>query len=146
MSNYISTPPSMPTVVVLPISGPAGPAGPTGDATVTMTAGMTISGHRVVTQQSDGTAIYADATNPSHVSVPLWLTLGAAVSGDQVTAQASGEVTEPSWTWTPGPIYLSTSGQITQTVPASPAFLAQIGYATSSTSVVLDRWPSIILA
>jgi hypothetical protein len=132
--------------MVVPIAGPTGPQGPAGDATVTMTAGATLSGHRLVTKQADGTAIYADATNPAHVSVPLWLTLGAAAMGDQVTAQASGIVTEPSWSWTPGPLYLDVTGLLTQTVPVSSSFLVQVGYATSATSIVLDRYPSIVLA
>lgn len=147
MSSYISTPPSMPMVVVLPISGPTGPAGPTGDATVTMTASVDISGHRLITRDTSGEAEYADASNPSHVNVPLWLTLGAASIGADVAAQASGIVTEPSWSWTPGPLYLGVSGLITQVVPVAPTalFLVQVGYATSATSAALDRQPSIHL-
>jgi hypothetical protein len=141
-------PPAPTTVTVLPVVGPTGPQGIPGDTgVVTLPAGGTLSGHRLVTRQPDGSLAYADNATVAHVHVPLWLTLGAAVSGAQVNVQAAGIVTEPSWSWPPGPLYLGTNGQLTQTVPTSPgaAFSVQVGYATSATSIVLDRQPSLVL-
>lgn len=144
---------TVPTIVAVAAPGPQGPvgpqglAGPAGSGTATFTAGITVSGHRMVIRQADGTVTYADWTTVG--SAPLWMTLGAASSGATVTAQFSGVVDEPSWTWTPGPLYLGATGLITQTVPTASAgavFLTQIGFATSPTSVVLDRCPSIRLS
>lgn len=132
------------TVQVIYLPGNEGPPGPAGGSSVTLVAGATLSGHRVVTKASNGTAVYAD--NLTVGAEPLWLTLGAALSGADVDAQSSGVVDEPSWSWTPGPIYLGSNGLLTQTLPGAPAFLCQVGYATSPTSIVLDRQPSIQLA
>jgi hypothetical protein len=113
--------------------------------TTTAVAAAALSGHQIVTPAADGTVNYADNTStPS--GAPLWMTTGAVTQGTSATVLTAGPWTEPSWTWTPGPIYLGAAGVITQTVPTAPAFLAQIGYATTPTSIVLDRWPSIILA
>lgn len=152
LSNIIPSP-IIPTTTLVPVSGPPGPpgaqgpAGPAGGTATEMTAGVALSGHRLVTRNTSGAAIYADATNAGHINAPLWLTLGAASLGDQVSVQSAGIVTEPSWSWTPGPLYLSTNGQLTQISPTASGavFLVQVGYATSATSVVLGRQPSIKL-
>lgn len=132
-------------VLVFPAPGPPGQTGPAGGTSIQLTAGAVLSGHRLVTRQADGTAVYADNTTVADISAPLWLTLGSALSGAQVDCQALGVVDEPSWSWTPGPLYLGANGVLVQSVPAAPAFLCQVGYATSPTSIVLNRYPSIRL-
>lgn len=111
------------------------------------TAATALSGHRVVTQLADGTIGYASNDNLAHVHAPLWITSGAASSGGEVQAVMFGSMTEPTWSWTPGPVYLGTTGQLTQSAPTPPgaAFLAQVGAATSPTSLFVDRSPSIKL-
>jgi len=127
------------------------PGAPTGGAPgqvlVTRTAAVTLSGHRVVTVRADGSVEYADNTTPAHRGAPLWVTLGAAVVGAAVEVLVYGALVEPSWSWTPGPLYLGVTGLITQAPPSGPGalFLAAIGYATSATSIFLDRSPSIAL-
>jgi hypothetical protein len=111
----------------------------------TGTAATALSGHRAVTPAQDGSLGYASNDNAAHLHTPLWITSGAASSGAQVEALMLGTMVEPSWTWIPGPVYLGSNGQLTQTPPAAPgaAFLAQVGTATSSTSLFVDRSPSI---
>ena len=68
----------------------------------------------------------------------LGITLGAAVSGDEVQIQGSGEIVEPSWAWQPQePIFLGVHGTMTQMPPAvdSAAFVLVLGFATSATSM-----------
>ena len=129
-------------------AGPEGPTGPAGSLTVTFTAGAALSGHRMVTRSSDDSVVYADNSDPNHLAAPLWMTLGAASDGAAIECLAGGVVDEPSWSWTPGPLYLGATGHLTQTPPTASGavFLTQIGYATSATSIVLDRQPSIRLA
>lgn len=141
-------PPSPTGVVVLPVAGPTGPQGlPGTSGSVTLPAGIVLSGHRLVTRQPDGTLIYADNTTIDHATAPFWLTLAAASAGASVAVQSSGIVTEPSWSWALGPLYLGANGLLTQLPPTAPgaAFSAQVGYATSATAIVLDRHPSIRL-
>lgn len=108
-------------------------------------AASALSGHRVVTPAPDGSLNYASNATAGHLHMPLWITSGAASSGGQVNALMFGAMTEPSWSWTPGPVYLGTNGLLTQTPPAAPGavFIAQVGTATSPTSVFVDRAPSI---
>jgi hypothetical protein len=121
----------------------------TGQLRASGTASMTLSGHRVVTQGSDGRLGYASNDNPAMVQSPLWITMGAASSGAAVEVVMFGALIEPSWSWTPGPLYLGAAGALTQTPPsalAGAAFLAQIGVANGATSVFIDRGPSILLS
>jgi hypothetical protein len=135
--------------------GPPGPVGPPGSAggtsgqiRLSATAGVTLSGHRAVTQAPDGTLFYASNTEVGHVHAPIWLTLGAAIAGSSVEVLTYGVVSEPSWSWTPGPLYLGANGLITQVPPTAPGavFIAQIGVAISPTLVWIDRRSSISLA
>lgn len=129
--------------------GPPGPPGAAGSNAIFATgnAATVLSGHRVVTPAADGTLGYASNDNLAHLAAPLWVTIGAVASGAPVDALMFGPMTEPSWSWTPGPVYLGVNGVLTQTAPAAPAalFLAQVGVATSPTSLVVDRVPSIKL-
>lgn len=133
---------------VIPMYGPPGPVGSPDSIIETGVAAATLSGHRAVTRNADGTIGYASNDNAAYVAAPIWITTGAAVSGATVTAVAYGLITEPTWSWTPGPVYLGAAGVLTQTVPTSPGavFLAQIGYAPTPTSIFVDRYPSIKLA
>lgn len=138
-----------PASVTLTAPGPQGPPGVTsvGQVRVTLPAAVALSGHRAVTRQPDGTLDYASNTLAAHVHAPIWLTTGAAAAGVLVEVLLYGQLTEPSWSWTPGPLYLGTGGLITQTPPSAPGalFLVQLGVATGPTAVVLDRQPSITL-
>lgn len=128
---------------------PADPplAGSVGRIELTGAAGQTLSGHRAVTRGVDGTLIYAGNDDPAFLHTPVWITTGAASAGSVVEVVAYGLLIEPSWSWAPGPIYLGVGGSLTQTPPTAPgaAFLAQVGVATSATSVFVDRQQSIIL-
>lgn len=130
------------------IQGPAGPSsGADGIVQQVVTAATNLSGHRVVTPLPDGTVTYADNLTAGHITAPLWVTTGAALAGAQVAVVTYGPLVEPSWAWTPGPLYLGANGALTQTPPVTPGalFLAQIGTATTGTAVFVDRYPSIVL-
>jgi len=116
--------------------------------TITGTAAVPIGGHRAVYRRPDGLIDYASADNPGCMNESIWITTGAAAAGDDVTAVVLGELSEPSWTWTPGaPIFLGLTGILTQTPLAEPTadFLAVIGYAPIPTKMFVNRQPSIDL-
>lgn len=129
----------LPPNVVALAPGSQGPPGPSGGSLVRV-AGVNLSGHRLVVPRSDGEVIYADNATVAHTSLPIWLTLGAALAGGSVTVVALGEVIEPTWAWTPeGSIYLGANGVLTQTVPSSPArFIEQVAVAETPTSIYFD--------
>jgi hypothetical protein len=100
----------------------------------TMPAGATLSGHRAVVSDN-GQAVYADNLTPAHDGRLTGITLGAALAGDSVTVQALGLLTESSWNWTPGPLWLGESGLITQTRPVA-GMQWRLGTALSATTIL----------
>ena len=103
--------------------------------TITATAGEALSGNRAV-RFSGGSAFLADkdAATASHAA---GITTGAASSGAAVAIQLDGVMTEPSWAWSPGPVWLGTTGQLTQTIPVTGSVI-QIGIAVSATKLAID--------
>jgi len=122
--------------------------GSTEQVRVTGIAGTALSGQRAVTKLANATIGYANNNVPSQSHAPLWVTLGAAAAGDTVEVLAYGALEEPSWNWVPGePLFLGSGGVLVQTPPTAPGalFLAQIGVATTITTIFINRQPSIIL-
>lgn len=116
--------------------GPQGEAGLPGGSTLTYPAGDNLSGHRIVLIEN-GAAIYADCSTPGHVNRALGMTTGAATLGADTTIQTGGEITEPLWNWTVDtPVWLSTNGLLTQTVPTS-GFSLIIGIPVTETKLYL---------
>jgi hypothetical protein len=77
-------------------------------------ANQILGGHRVV-QVFNGIADYAD--NITAYDGQLGLTMGAVNQGDNFKVYTTGVVTEPTWDFVKGPIFLSTDGMLTQTKP-----------------------------
>lgn len=123
--------------------GPAGPAG--GASTLTLTAPGAIGGHRAVVPNGDGTLAYADSQNPAHFGKVVGFTLNAGSVGDPVSVAVSGEVTEPSWAWVPGEVYLGSNGLLTQTAPTT-GFVQVMGIATTPTRMVVGLRAPILLS
>lgn len=118
--------------------GPIGPAGPAGDGSkITKIADTAIGGHRVVMASSaNGTAI-ADKDTPSHMHLVLGITEGAAMAGNPAAIVARGELVEPSWSFSVGPVYLGNNGLMTQTAPTT-GFILKIGTAIAPTVLLID--------
>lgn len=126
--------------------GPAGPAGPAGGAT-TVTVGATpLSGHSVVAADTAGLLIKADCTNPAHQGTVLGLLANAYSPGDQAVVQTAFTLKHAGWTWTAGPVFVGTAGQLTQSLPAGAVFSQVVAQALSATIVLVDVQPPITIA
>lgn len=124
--------------------GATGPQGPAGGSSFALTAGATLSGHRIVTTDASGNAIYADHSTLAHANAVIGLTLGAASVNASVQVQSAGEVTEPSWTFTPRQtLWLGTNGLIATTAPTT-GFSLVIGYAMTATTIFMSIGESLI--
>ncbi len=125
-------------------AGPIGPAGPIGGF-VEAVAGVTLSGHRAVIPDVDGTLIYADQQDSTQVNLPVYLTFSSWAQGEVATVVGIGPVEEASWDWTPLlPIYLGSNGLLTQVAPTS-GFLRKVASVASPTSIWFDPQPAITL-
>jgi hypothetical protein len=125
-----------------------GGGGTPGQVRISTVAAVAVSGHRAVTADPDGTVRYVSNASFADRHAPTWITMGAAAAGESIQVLAYGLLDEPTWSWTPGPIYLGTTGLLTQTPPVTPGamFLITLGLATSPTTMFLDPRAPITLA
>lgn len=130
--------------------GSQGPQGIPGASSVenTVIAGVNLTGLRAVILNSAGEAIYADSATASHSNKFFGITMGSSNIGTTVTVKIFGELTEPTWSWTPDqPVYLGNNGALTQTVPVSPSstFSLIIGVAVTATKIYINPMPPIFI-
>lgn len=148
--SVVVTPPQpFSTVAVRGVPGPRGPQGvpgPAGGAT-TVTVGATpLSGHSAVAADAAGLLIKADCTNPAHRGAVLGLLANAYSPGDQAVVQTAFTLEHSGWTWSPGPVFVGTAGQLTQTLPVGAVFSQVVAHALSPTLVLVDVQPPITIA
>lgn len=125
------------------IQGIQGPAG----GTTTVTVGATpLSGHSAVAVDAAGLLIKADCTNPAHRGAVLGLLANAYSPGDQAVVQTAFTLEHSGWTWSPGPVFVGTAGQLTQTLPVGAVFSQVVAHALSPTLVLVDVQPPITIA
>lgn len=125
------------------IQGIQGPAG----GTTTVTVGATpLSGHSAVAVDAAGLLIQADCTNPAHRGAVLGLLANAYSPGDQAMVQTAFTLEHSGWTWSPGPVFVGTAGQLTQTLPVGAVFSQVVAHALSPTLVLVDVQPPITIA
>ena len=102
-----------------------------------LTAGASLSALRAVTTNSSGEAVYA-STDPLGNAQVVGITMGAASSGAQVGVKTFGPISDASWNWTKGPVFLGTNGALTQTAPSGGAIIVQVGRALTATQLFVD--------
>lgn len=124
------------------LSGGGGGVSP--EEPLTALATMPISGHRGIRAVFGGVAT-ASASDPTHFNTLVGVSIGAAAPGAICSYIAAGPITEPSWTWAPGPVLLGIDGLLTQQEPAS-GFLQQVGISDSPTRIIVGILPPIKIA
>ena len=107
-----------------------------------ITAGEDIGGHRAVII-SGGQAFHADHTDTTQIGQYAGITSGAATTGNPVTVHHDGELEEASWTWTPGPIYVSTNGTLTQTKPTT-GWIMNAAVALTATRILIQKTVTLL--
>lgn len=126
-------------------TGRPGPPGQSGASYLTYVADGALGGQRVVRATTGGKVGYVDPGDPAQAHAAIGLTMGAAADGASINVQFSGEMTDPSWSWTANqPIFVGANGIPTQTPPAT-GFQAAIGVAISVTSMVIQIKSPIVL-
>lgn len=131
------------TEVVDSPEGPIGPPGPAGGVTIQKAAAQALSGHKVVRPAPGDELDIASADDASDAGFAIGVTIGAAEAGATATAQTAGELVEPSWSWSIGPVFLGLAGALTQSPPAA-AFLQQIGVAVAPDRLFINIRPPIL--
>lgn len=132
------------------VAGPQGPQGPVGvqgpggegGSLIYKLAGEALGAYRAVVMSSTTEVVRASNTDATHRNRVLGITEIAAASGDQIRIRRVGEITFAGWAWTPNaPIFVGTSGALTQTPPSGAAVFTQVvAVALSATTIYV--WPS----
>lgn len=100
-------------------------------------AGEILNGHRAVVV-IDNLAYHANQSDPSHLFLVRGITIQSALLGANVIVQIGGPITEPSWSWIANqPVYVGSSGFLTQTVPTT-GWLLEIGVADTATRIIIE--------
>lgn len=123
----------------------AGEQGPEGRGVrLAQIAAMPLGGHKAVRPVLGGVAP-ASASDPSQANTVIGITRGAAMPGASVDIAFGGEMEEPTWAWSLGPIYLGENGALTQTPPPT-GFVQRLGVALSPTKIAVLIGPATIKA
>lgn len=116
--------------------GVPGSPGPSGGTSVQRSAGATVSALRVV-YELNGEVFHLDREDAAHIHLLLGVALNAGAAGTPINVQRFFDITDASWNWTPGRVYLGAAGALTQTPPAV-GYHVLIGSAVSATRLTLN--------
>jgi hypothetical protein len=136
-----------------------GPPGPPGEPGVQGIDGLPggrhrkkakgpLSGSRVVRVTDDGDTVdLASASTLEHMHVVLGISANAVSSGGaEVQVVRKGELEDSTWSWIPfRPVFLSADGRLVQTLDPSWKFVCVVGTALTSTKVLVDVRPVVVL-
>ena len=110
-------------------------------------AASVISIHSVVREVSAGTVDVSDPSVPGQGIQAYGVATQGGQAGATLTVALSGDISEPTWSWTPGlPVFCGAGGVLTQTLDPTWSWLRIVGVATSSTSMTVRFQPPITLA
>ena len=102
-----------------------------------LTAGMSISALRCITTNSSGEAVYATPDTLAN-AVVIGISTTAGSAGDTITVKTTGELSDASWNWTKGAIYLGANGVLTQTAPSGGSIVVHVAKAITATKIIID--------
>lgn len=133
-------------ITTLAVPGPQGAKGDAGEAVVTQAheAATNLSGHRAI-RVAAGLAYLCDGSNAEHIGRAIGISTGAATAGADVSVQTAGSLTESSWNWNDGPVYVGTAGVLTQSL-SGLAYVHQIGLAVSATQIDINPLSPILIS
>lgn len=124
-------------------ASPGAHGGQAGGSRIVLVSGVALSGDRVVMADATGLAVYVDGTNPAHAGRALGVTVGAAMLGQSVEIATSEELSENSWNWSPGLIFVGALGSLTQTPPVG-GFTQPVATVIAPTRILVNVQPATL--
>ncbi len=103
----------------------------------TLVASTSLSALRCITTDSSGLAKYATPDSLAN-AVVIGISTTAASTGQNITIKTSGQITDASWNWTKGAIYLGANGVLTQTAPSGGSIIVHVAKAITATTLIID--------
>lgn len=102
-----------------------------------LTAGMSISALRCITTNASGEAVYATPDSLAN-AVVIGISTTSGSLGDTIIVKTTGELSDASWSWTKGAIYLGANGTLTQTAPSGGSIVVHVAKAITATKIIID--------
>jgi hypothetical protein len=103
----------------------------------TLVASTSLSALRCITTDGSGLAKYATPDSLAN-AVVIGISTTAASTGQNITIKTSGQITDASWSWTKGAIYLGANGTLTQTAPTGGNIVVHVAKAITATTLIID--------
>ncbi len=103
----------------------------------TLVASTSLSALRCITTDSSGLAKYATPDSLAN-AVVIGISITSASTGQNITIKTSGQITDASWNWTKGAIYLGANGTLTQTAPTGGSIVVHVAKAITATTLIID--------
>jgi hypothetical protein len=103
----------------------------------TLVASTSLSALRCITTDGSGLAKYATHDSLAN-AVVIGISTTAASTGQNITIKTSGQITDASWNWTKGSIYLGANGSLTQTAPTGGSIVVHVAKAITATTLIID--------
>lgn len=108
-------------------------------------ASINLSSHRIVIK-SVGGLIYPSIAGMNDGDSIVGITISSVNYGDVARYKFEGFLADPSWNWSPGPIFCGDSGIMTQTVPLTGNWLRQIATAIDGQTIAINLFPTYYIA
>ena len=103
----------------------------------TLVASTSLSALRCITTDGSGLAKYATPDSIAN-AVVIGISTTSASTGQNITIKTSGQITDASWNWTKGAIYLGANGALTQTAPTGGDIIVHVAKAITATTLIID--------
>lgn len=100
-------------------------------------AGTSISALRCITTDANGEAKYATPDTLANALV-IGISKTSGNAGDTIVVKTSEQMTDASWSWTKGAIYLGANGTLTQTAPSAGSVVVHVAKAITATTIIVD--------
>lgn len=116
----------------------------TSSETTPLITAQAVSALRAIATDASGNAVYADHNTASTRESIVGISTNAVGNGGTVHVRYTGVMTDPSWAFTRGPVFVGANGVLTQTAPAT-GYIRIVAYAIDADTVVVNVQPSIIV-
>ena len=100
-------------------------------------ASTSISALRCITTDGSGLAKYATPDTLAN-AVVIGISTTSGNTGETITIKTSGQLSDGSWNWTKGTIYLGSNGVLTQTAPSGGSIVVHVAKAITATTIIID--------
>lgn len=105
-------------------------------------AGENLSAGKIVVIEG-GEAIYFQPANATHAGRAYGVTKTSATTGNNVTIQIAGEVSDPAFAFVAeSGLYAAANGTITETKPITP-IIQHVGFVVDAGTMKIEFWPTV---